>query len=89
MQLSDGVPITVVSSRMGHANPNITLGIYAHAMPADQKAAALVWGNAMKDAIERARKEAASRRVRASANVSGKPAEGDGKIRVIPIKSAS
>ena len=31
--LSDGTPVAVVSGRLGHANPNITYTIYAHAMP--------------------------------------------------------
>ena len=84
-QLSDGMPVAVVSARLGHANPNITYGICAHAMPADQKAAAILWGNAMKEAIEDSRKEAVARKRGALANVSAKSE----KIRVIPIKSAS
>jgi hypothetical protein len=71
--------------RLGHANPNITYDIYAHAMPADQKAAAILWGNATKEAIEDSRKEAVARKRGALANVSAKSE----KIRVIPIKSAS
>jgi integrase len=38
--LSKGVPIAVVSARLGHADQNITLPIYSHALPADTKAAA-------------------------------------------------
>ena len=38
--LSSGVPVKVVSERLGHASPSITLSIYAHVMPGDQKAAA-------------------------------------------------
>ena len=38
--LSSGVPVKVVSERLGHANPSITLSIYAHVLPGDQKAAA-------------------------------------------------
>jgi site-specific recombinase XerD len=82
-QLSDGVPVAVVSARLGHANPNITYGIYAHAMPADQKAAAILWGNAMKEAIEDSRKEALKNRM--SSNV----IKTDREKIVIPIKSAS
>jgi integrase len=84
-QLSDGVPVAVVSARLGHANPNITYGIYAHAMPADQKAAAILWGNAMKDAIDASRKEAIARKRRMTANDS---ADSE-KIHVTPMKSAS
>jgi integrase len=61
-QLSDNVPVAVVSARLGHANPNITYSIYAHAMPSDQKAAAMIWGNAMKEAIEDSRREALTRK---------------------------
>jgi hypothetical protein len=83
--LSDGVPVAVVSARLGHANPNITYGIYAHAMPADQKAAAILWGNAMKEAIEDSRKEAFARRRRMTANDSARSE----KIVVMSLESAS
>jgi integrase len=83
--LSDGVPAAAVSERLGHANPGITHAIYEHAMPADNQAAALVWNNAMKDVIERSRKENFARKRRVTANDS----EDSEKIRVIPIKSAS
>lgn len=36
--LAEGVPIPEVSARLGHANPNITLGVYAHVLR-NQKAA--------------------------------------------------
>jgi integrase len=42
-QLSNGVPITQVSANLGHANANITLGIYAYVMPTDNEAAAQAW----------------------------------------------
>lgn len=43
------MPVKVVSERLGHANPTITLGVYAHVMPgmlreAAQKFAAMVNG---------------------------------------------
>jgi hypothetical protein len=78
------VPVAVVSERLGHANPNITYGIYAHAMPADQKAAAIMWGNAMAEAIEDSRKEALARKRRVTANDSAKSE----KIVVMPLESA-
>lgn len=31
--LADGVPVKVVSERLGHANATITLGVYQHVMP--------------------------------------------------------
>lgn len=33
--LSKGVPTRVVSERLGHANPNVTLSIYGRALKAD------------------------------------------------------
>jgi integrase len=50
--LSKGVPITAVSERLGHASPNITLGIYSHALPSDDRLAAEVWSKAMGDALK-------------------------------------
>ncbi len=38
--LRDRVPITVVSQRLGHADPSITLSTYSHAMPSDDAIAA-------------------------------------------------
>jgi integrase len=38
--LRDRVPITVVSQRLGHADPSITLSTYSHAMPSDDALAA-------------------------------------------------
>ena len=42
--LRAGVPIRVVSQRLGHASVGVTLGIYAHVLPGDDEAAALAWG---------------------------------------------
>ncbi len=38
--LADREPIKTVSERLGHASPSITLGVYGHVMPGDQKRAA-------------------------------------------------
>jgi integrase len=59
--LSKGVPISVVSERLGHSDQNITLSIYSHALPADSNAAAKVWNDAMADVIAEARKPAPPR----------------------------
>jgi integrase len=40
--LSKGVPAAVVAERLGHANQNITLSTYSHALPADSRAAAKI-----------------------------------------------
>jgi integrase len=38
--LRKGVPVKVVSERLGHKDAAVTLGVYAHVMPSDQQAAA-------------------------------------------------
>jgi integrase len=53
--LSNGVPITVVSKRLGHANSQITMAVYAHAMRSDESAAADLWDKATADIIARTR----------------------------------
>ncbi len=50
--LSSGVPIATVAKRLGHANANVTLSIYAHALEADELAAAKIWDDAMASVIE-------------------------------------
>jgi integrase len=40
--LASGVPITVVSRRLGHAAISITLDVYGHCLPADDEAAAAI-----------------------------------------------
>ena len=52
--LSKGAPIPTVAKRLGHANANITLSIYAHALDADEVAAAKIWNDAMEDVIAQA-----------------------------------
>lgn len=49
--LHEHVPITAVSARLGHANPHITLRLYAHALPGQDRLAA--------EAIDRALMSAA------------------------------
>lgn len=49
--LSAGTPLPVVSKRLGHADPNITLGVYSHALPTDMRAAANAWHNAVAEAV--------------------------------------
>jgi integrase len=83
--LSKGAPITAVSERLGHASPNITLGIYSHALPSDNEVAAKLWNDAMAEVFEARRKEVLARKRGLTANDS----TGSEKIRVIPIKSAS
>jgi integrase len=56
--LSKGVPAAVVSQRLGHADQNITLAIYSHALPADTRAAAKIWNDSMADVIATSRRAA-------------------------------
>jgi integrase len=42
--LAAGEPVKVVSERLGHASPTITLTIYAHVMPGQQQGAAATFG---------------------------------------------
>ena len=77
--LSQGAPITAVAERLGHASPNITLGIYSHALPADNQAAAKLWNDAMADVISENRKNRRLSRV-----ITGSVDE-----KVIVLKSAS
>src|ERR1035438_3372424 len=56
--LSKGVPAAVVSERLGHADQNITLSIYSHALPADSRAAAKIWNDSMADVVASARSQA-------------------------------
>jgi integrase len=48
--LASGVNVKVVSARLGHANSTVTLGVYAHVMPGDQKAAADRFAAAIREA---------------------------------------
>ena len=38
--LADGEPVKTVSERLGHASATVTMTVYAHVMPGDQKRAA-------------------------------------------------
>ncbi|MFC5748916.1 tyrosine-type recombinase/integrase [Actinomadura rugatobispora] len=38
--LIKGTPVKVVSERLGHASATITMNIYAHVLPGNQRAAA-------------------------------------------------
>jgi integrase len=49
--LSTGTPLPVVSQRLGHADQNITLAVYSHALPTDVRAASKAWHNALADVI--------------------------------------
>ena len=50
--LRSGVPVHVVSARAGHANPTVTLNIYAHLLPGQQEGAAAVFDATLRAALE-------------------------------------
>jgi integrase len=58
--LSEGIPITAVSARLGHRSPNVTLGIYSHCLPDDAEAAARAWNAALGDVLRKSRKRHAN-----------------------------
>jgi len=43
--LANGVDVKTVQTRLGHANPSITLGWYAHAIPENDHDAADMFGS--------------------------------------------
>lgn len=45
--LNQGLPVPVVSQRLGHAHPGITMSVYAHALKRDDDEAAAAIGRAM------------------------------------------
>ncbi len=77
--LSNGVPIPTVAKRLGHANANITLAIYAHAIEADELAAAKIWNDAMADVIDANKPEP-------KRNLAKSSAENANKLKVIEKK---
>ena len=45
--LAEGVPLKVVSQRVGHASPMVTMTIYQHVLPGDDRAAAVLGARAI------------------------------------------
>ncbi|MGO9671190.1 MAG: tyrosine-type recombinase/integrase, partial [Streptosporangiaceae bacterium] len=45
-----GVPVHVVSQRLGHASPVVTLTVYAHVMPGNQRDAADLFARLVREA---------------------------------------
>ncbi len=41
--LAKGTPVKVVSERLGHASPTVTLSVYARVLPGDQREAAVAF----------------------------------------------
>jgi hypothetical protein len=66
MMLSQKVPIPVVSKRLGHANSQVTLKVYSHAMKSDETGAAELWDDATAGIISRTRQPAPKNSSRAT-----------------------
>jgi integrase len=49
--LSQGVPLPVVSKRLGHADSSITAKVYAHCLPDDDATAAEIWNSARRKVV--------------------------------------
>lgn len=56
--LSDGVPLPVVSKRLGHSDVYTTARIYSHVLDSDDRRAADAWETSVHEVIERDRKNA-------------------------------
>jgi integrase len=56
--LSDGVPLPVVSKRLGHADVYTTARVYSHVLDHDSRRAADAWETSVHQVIERERKNA-------------------------------
>jgi integrase len=41
--LNGGVPVSIVSGILGHANPSITLGVYSHLVETEKQIAKNFW----------------------------------------------
>lgn len=48
--LTAGVPVHVVSKRLGHASPVVTMTVYAHLLPGSDEEAALTFGRRIRGA---------------------------------------
>lgn len=48
--LAEGLPVPAVSARLGHSNPQVTMAIYAHALPRQDQQAAEMIGRALEGA---------------------------------------
>ena len=53
--LLSGVPVHVVAARLGHADPAITLRVYAHVIRSAEAAAADIFADAVKAACSQTR----------------------------------
>jgi integrase len=58
--LANGVPLPVVSKRLGHSSVYVTATVYSHALTNDELAAADVWDSSIQKSIDAARRSKTS-----------------------------
>jgi hypothetical protein len=75
MLLSAGKPVNDVAGRLGHANANVTLAVYAHAMPENQRGRRIAspncWPLAAHGSASHRRKTARNVTIRADTSTEG------------------
>ena len=49
LMLNHGIPVLIVSKRLGHSKPSITIDVYSHLIPSQQAVAAQLMDNLMVD----------------------------------------
>ena len=49
LMLNHGIPVLIVSKRLGHSKPSITLDVYGHLIPSKQEEAAQLMDDLMFD----------------------------------------
>ncbi|RIK32472.1 MAG: hypothetical protein DCC56_01305 [Anaerolineae bacterium] len=47
LMLNHGIPVLIVSKRLGHSKPSITIDVYGHIIPSQQEKAAILMDNLM------------------------------------------
>ena len=47
LMLNHGIPVLIVSKRLGHSKPSITIDVYGHLIPSQQEEAAILMDNLM------------------------------------------
>jgi len=49
--LNHGIPVLIVSKRLGHSKPSITIDVYGHLIPSKQEEAAQLMDDLMSDGV--------------------------------------
>jgi len=51
LMLNHGIPVLIVSKRLGHSKPSITIDVYGHLIPSKQEEAAQLMDDLMSDGV--------------------------------------